>query len=164
MKQGKHEFEFELGKDFFDEFNNTDILGADLRVFIVFEKNSTYLSLNFKISGKIQSLCDRCLEPVDVEIEYSPSLYVNFGEETSDLTDIDETMVLSRSEDSINLAKHIYDYICLNIPIQKCHKDNEDGTSGCNPEMIKKIENYSLQTAKKGEIDPRWEKLKNLYN
>ena len=47
---------------------------------------------------------------MELEIDYSPSLYVNFGEETSDLTDIDDTMVLNKSEDKIELAKHLYEW------------------------------------------------------
>jgi uncharacterized protein len=82
------------------------------------------------------------------------------------LTDIDDTMVLSRSEDKIELAKHFYDYILLNMPIQRVHPEDEDGESTCDPEMIEKIEKYEAgeNESESKETDPRWDKLKGLYN
>jgi len=164
LKDGKHNFEFEVGKKLFEAYGNSEILDADIVIKVHFEKSTSYLSLLFDIQGIVQTTCDRCLDPIDIEIDYSPELYVNFGDETSDLTDIDDTMILARSEDSLELAKHFYDYIILNMPIQKYHPDNEDGSTTCNPEMIKKLEDYMAGDDNNGTIDPRWEKLKNLYN
>jgi uncharacterized protein len=164
LKQGKHSFEFKIDKGFFEDFENSEILDAEIGIDVDFEKHSNYLSLNFNISGIVVSSCDRCLDPIDVEIDYSPVLYVNFGDETSDITDVDDTMILARTEDTLDLAKHFYDYISLNIPIQKYHPDNENGESTCNPKMIEKLKNYSIHNEKVNEIDPRWDKLKNLYN
>jgi uncharacterized protein len=164
LKEGKHDFEFEIGKDLFDAFDNSEILDADIVIRVNFEKHTSNLSLEFDIQGIIQTTCDRCLDPIDLEIDYSPKLYVNFGDETSDLTDVDDTMILARTEDTLELAKHFYDYICLNIPIQKYHPDNEDGSTTCNAEMIKKLQNYMSDNEENGKIDPRWEKLRNIYN
>jgi uncharacterized protein len=164
LKEGQHDFEFEIDKGFFEAFNNTEVIDADILIKIEFEKNNNYLSLEFDIQGVIESTCDRCLDPIEIEIDYCPKLYVNFGDQTSDPTDIDDTMILSRSEDSIELAKHFYDYISLNIPIQKYHPDNEDGSSSCNPEMLDKLEKYLSDEKASESIDPRWDKLKNLYN
>jgi uncharacterized protein len=166
LKAGKHQFEFEIGKDFFSHFENTEITDANIGVYVDFEKNERYLALDFHLEGTIQTNCDRCLDDLTIEIDYAPRLYVNFGEETSDLTDIDDTMVLSRSEDKIELAKHFYDYVLLNMPIQKIHPEDEDGLSTCNPEMIQKIEKYELgqNNEDSEQTDPRWDKLKGLYN
>ncbi|MDF1548753.1 MAG: DUF177 domain-containing protein [Bacteroidales bacterium] len=164
LKPGKHEFEYEINKDFFSFFENEDIVDADISVLVNFEKNERYLALEFDLQGVVKTICDRCLENIELEIDYTPGLYVNFGDETSDLTDIDDTMVLSRSADKIELAKHLYDYICLNLPIQKVHPEDENGESTCNQEMIKKIEQYQLGNVESEETDPRWDKLKNLFN
>lgn len=164
LKPGKYEFEFEIKTDFFSYFENQDIIEADISVLVNFEKNERYLALEFDLQGVVQTTCDRCLDNLELEIDYTPSLYVNFGDETSDLTDIDDTMILARSEDKIELAKHLYDYICLNLPIQKVHPEDEDGESTCNKEMIEKIEKYQLGNTESDETDPRWDKLKNLYN
>jgi len=166
LKVGKHEFEFEIEKDFFSHFENSDVKDANIGVYVDFERNERYLALDFHLEGTIQTICDRCLDEISVEIDYTPRLHINFGEETSDLTDIDDTMVLGRSEDKIELAKHFYDYILLNLPIQKIHPDDEDGNSTCNPEMIEKIEKYELgqEDEDSEKTDPRWDKLKGLYN
>lgn len=164
LTAGKHEFEFEIGSDFFSHFDNTEINKAEIGVYVDFEKNERYLALDFHLEGVVWVNCDRCLEEIEIEIDYAPRLYVNFGDETSDLTDIDDTMILSRSEDKIELAKHFYDYILLNMPIQKLHPDDEEGYSTCNPEMVEKIEKYKAGSNDSDESDPRWDKLKGLYN
>ncbi len=164
LKEGKYDFKFEIGKELFAYYQNSDITDAAILVEAIFEKKTSHLSFQFNIEGTIQTTCDRCLETIKLEINDSPELYINFGEETSDLTDIDDTMTLARSEDKIDLKKHFYDYIILNLPIKKIHPDDEHGNSTCNPEMIKKLEQYLSHSENDSEIDPRWEKLKNLYN
>ncbi len=166
LKEGKHEFIFHIKKDFFSEFPNEDINDADINVKVNFEKNARYLALDFSLKGNVQTTCDRCLDNLKIDIDYSPSLHVNFGDENSDLTDIDDVMTLSRSEEKLELAKHLFDYIMINMPIQRVHSDYSEQYEGCNPEMIKQIEKYELgeSSDNEGEIDPRWEKLKNLYN
>lgn len=166
LSEGKHKFTYHITKDFFTHFYNSDINDADITVSVDFEKKPRHLLLHFKLKGKILTICDRCLDNLTVEINYSPNLHVNFGDETSDLTDIDDVMTLSRSEEKLELTKHIFDYIMINMPIQKVHSNDNDSSERCNQEMIQQIEKYKLgnNSSNKNEIDPRWEKLKSLYN
>ena len=126
--------------------------------------DKSHLSFQFEINGTVKTTCDRCLELLELEIHDSPELYINFREITSDITDIDDTMILARSEDKIDLSKHFYDYIVINLPIQKVHPLDKNGKSTCNPDMIKKLETYLSQDTKNQDTDPRWDKLKNLFN
>ena len=164
LKDGKHDFSFEIGKDLFTFYENKDIIDAHITATAIFEKKPSHLSFHFNLKGKIKTTCDRCLEELEIEVEDSPELYINFGESTSDITDIDDTMILSRSEDSIDLSKHFYDYIIINLPIQKIHSVDDNGESTCNPEMLKKLESYRVQESNQEKTDPRWDKLKNLFN
>jgi uncharacterized metal-binding protein YceD (DUF177 family) len=164
LKDGKHDFTFEIGKELFAFYENSDIIDAKIVIKAMFEKKVSLLSFQFEIKGTIKTTCDRCLEVLELEIQDSPDLYINFGETTSDITDIDDTMILARSEDKIDLSKHFYDYIVINLPIQKIHPQDKNGKSTCNPDMLKKLETYLSQDTKKNETDPRWDKLKNLFN
>jgi uncharacterized protein len=164
LKEGKHDFNFEIDKQLFLEFGENDITEAKIAIDVVMEKNTNHLVFNFEIKGEVTTSCDRCLGALDLEIQDSQILYVNFGEITSDITDIDDTMILARSEDKINLAKHFYDYIMLSLPIKKIHPDDENGNSTCDLEMLKKLNEYEIQETNKKETDPRWDKLKNLLN
>jgi uncharacterized protein len=164
LKDGKHNFEFKVDQSLFSLYGDQDIIDAKVSIDVELEKKTNHLSFGFNIVGNVIVACDRCLGEMEIEINYSPVLYVNFGETGSDITDIDDTMVLSRAEGKIDLSKHFYDYIILNIPIQKTHPDDENGNSTCNPEMLKNLEKYSVKEAEKDKTDPRWDRLKNLYN
>ncbi len=164
ISDGRHEFNFHINKDLFLQYDNDSIKDADIEITVDFEKNVRFLSLSFDIKGSVETLCDRCLDTLNLNIDYSPALHVNFGDYTSDLTDIDDVMTLSRSEDTLDLSKHFYDYIMLNIPIQKVH--SQENGDKCNDEMLARIEKYEIgnNNLEQDEIDPRWDKLKHLYN
>jgi uncharacterized metal-binding protein YceD (DUF177 family) len=164
LKDGKHNFGFKVDKTLFSLYGDQEIIDAKVSIDAVLEKKLNHLSFGFNIVGTVLVACDRCLGDMTIEINYSPVLYVNFGEASSDITDIDDTMVLSRAEGKIDLSKHFYDYIILNIPIQKLHPDDEMGNSTCNPEMLKNLDKYSVKEGEKDKTDPRWDSLKNLYN
>jgi len=164
LKDGKHDFSFEIGKELFVFYENNEIIDANIVIKALLEKKTSHLSFKFEINGTIKTNCDRCLEVLELEIQDYPELYINFGENTSDITDIDDTMILSRSEDKIDLSKHFYDYIIINLPIQKIHPTDKNGESTCNPEMLKKLESYRVQESNQEKTDPRWDKLKNLFN
>jgi uncharacterized protein len=164
LKEGKHDFKFEIDKSLLIEFGEDEITNADIIVDVVLIKKSNHLAFAFDINGMVTTVCDRCLGLLHLEIHDSQELYVNFGESTSDVTDVDDTMTLAKSEEKIDLAKHFYDYIVLNLPIRRIHPDDEDGNSTCDEEMLKKLEEYEGDDTNDEGTDPRWDKLKNLLN
>jgi hypothetical protein len=46
------------------------------------------------------------------------------------------------------------------LPYRKIHPDNADGSSTCNPEVLKRLE----QMWKEEASDPRWEAIQKLRN
>jgi len=164
LADGKHQFSFKISKDFLNDYPETEIKDLSFDVDALMEKTSRHLGFEFHIEGSANVQCDRCLDYFDIKLSFDKELYVVFGEETSDLTDIDDRMVLSRKEDKLDLSKHFYDYINLQIPLQNIHPDNEKGESSCNNEMLEEIEKHMGEESSSEEVDPRWDKLKNLYN
>ncbi len=164
LADGKHDFRFEVDKMLFTIYGDNDLIDANLTIDVELDKKPNHLAFSFHLSGNVTVPCDRCLGDMIIEINDSPVLYVNFGEHSSDITDIDDTMILARSEGKIDLSKHFYDYIILNIPIKKNHPDDKNGNSSCNPEMLKNLEKYSTKETKNENTDPRWDKLKSLFN
>lgn len=163
LAEGKHHFKFKILKDILSASELTDIQDVDIDADIEMIKSAGYLSFNFNFKGKINLQCDRCLDYFDYNLKFSKKLYINFGEKTSDLSDIDEQMILSRKEDKIDLSKHFYDYIILQVPLKKIHPDDENGNTTCNHEMLDNIEKY-MGSEVELKTDPRWDKLKELNN
>ena len=160
IKDGHHIFEFEITKEFFDLFDESEIREGELAAVVNVEKNSSHLDLDITISGKVRTCCDRCLGIFDYPVECVNSLLVKFGlnEDESD----PDIITIPRDEYELDLKQYIYEFVYLALPIRRIHPDNADGTSTCDPVMLQKLNEHLVE----GEDvdDPRWDKLRNLIN
>lgn len=160
LKEGKHNFEFVADNSFFEQFDTSEIEKGLVKVHVELIKHEHFLELFFTIGGRVTVTCDRCLEPFAMGIDHEAVMYVRYGEETQEQTE--EVLILADSKSEINLEQYIYEYIHLALPYQKIHQEI-DGHSGCNPEMLKKLEDHSADEDSNGQ-DPRWDKLRGLIN
>ncbi len=162
-REGKYFYKFDIENSFFENFPESEIKKAKVKAEIELLITKDLLTLNIGLKGIVELQCDRCLDYFDYPISYQTILYVDFGEKNSDLSDADNKITIAKSKDEIELDKHFYDYLHLSLPYQKIHPIDEEGNSLCNQSMLNKIEEFSGKEEKK-EIDPRWEKLKKIYN
>lgn len=160
LKNGKHQFNYKVTDAFFKEFEDSNIDGGELNVELSLEKTDIVLTLNFSITGNIEVPCNRCLDLVNLSVETKNVLYLKFGSETTDITDVDEIMVLNKSITEVDLSQHIFEYISLSVPARVTHTENSD--TECNQEMIEQIESYMVKEETK--TDPRWDVLKRIEN
>ncbi len=164
LKLGKHQFEYQINKAFFESFDYDEFESADIKVSVVFDKKSTLLELNFKHSGTIHVPCDLTNEMFDFPIKGKLKVIVQFGEEYND--DNDELLILPHGEHEINISQIIYEMIALSIPFRKVHPGVKDGT--LDSEALRKLNELRVEEIKKDNknteenIDPRWDKLKQL--
>ncbi len=162
LKVGKHTFNFEIDNKFFEAFEESEIKQGKVNVDVILNRQSLMLDFLISIEGQVEVTCDRCLEGFDLPISYEGSLYVKFGESRSD--EGEEIIILTNDDSEINISQYIYESICLSLPIQRYHGMN--GTkSKCNKEMIKKLKSLLSNSPKKEEseeVDPRWNKLKDI--
>jgi uncharacterized metal-binding protein YceD (DUF177 family) len=164
LKLGKHQFEYQINKAFFESFDYDEFESADIKVSVVFEKKNTMLELNFKHKGTIHVPCDLTNEMFDFPIKGKLRVIVQFGEEYND--DNDELLILPHGEHEINIAQIIYEMIALSIPFRKVHPGVKDGT--LDSEALRKLNELRVEEIKEDNkntednIDPRWDKLKQL--
>jgi uncharacterized protein len=160
LKEGKHDFDYHIGHTFFELFENSLVDEADIQVRITLEKRNTFMSLNLVLKGVVKLTCDRCLDIYDQAVHHKTGLIIKFGEDISE--EGDDAMWLHPDDYQINVSQIIYEYICLSIPLKQLHPADKEGNSGCNPEMLKKIKEYTIHPAKKA--DSRWDQLKHFLN
>ena len=135
LAAGESRFSWHAGKEFFEEFGNTEILAADIDIEVVAEKSGRYLGIDCEVDGKVTVECDRCLEDLDIMIGTDIMLSVKYGsEENPDDHQEGEREVLfvPQDEAELDLSQIIYDYVCLSLPMQRVHEDG-----GCNPETMR---------------------------
>jgi uncharacterized metal-binding protein YceD (DUF177 family) len=163
LSYGQHEFKFTIDKAFFELFEESELHNGLIEIHIDLYKTSEILNLDIDLEGTVNIECDRCLDTFSQPIEFQAKLNIEFGDESSDISDADENIILSRKETDLDLSQHFYDYINLALPIRRIHPKDKNGKSICNKEMIKKLKELTNEE-KETETDPRWDTLKNLLN
>jgi uncharacterized metal-binding protein YceD (DUF177 family) len=163
LKQGKHQFEFEVDDKFFTEFEYSLVKNGKLKVEMEMDKQETMLILNFHIKGDIFLTCDLCLAGFPLNIEIIERQIVKFSNDNNPEDNTEEIIVLSKNEHELDVSTLIYEYVNLALPyINRC--DDEGNTKWCDSEMIEKLN--SLSSSKEEEendlADPRWEALKKI--
>lgn len=136
LTQGRTEFRWRVGKKFFEHFENSEILAADLFVEVFAEKSGHFIGIDCDVDGEVTVACDRCLEDLRLPVETGFSLSVKFGQEPADSSDAAEgereIVWLPESDADLDLGQIVYDYVCLSLPVQRVHPDGE-----CNPEALR---------------------------
>ena len=160
LKQGKHQFEFEIGKAFFDDFNFEEFNDVNVKVNLVLEKKSTMLELTFKHKGTVNVPCDLSNEDFDLPVKGKLNLIVKFGDEYND--ENEEMLVLPHGEYQVDVSQYIYEMIVLSVPSKRIHPGIKDGT--LNAEILDKLKELAPKEEHKKEenTDPRWDQLKKL--
>lgn len=134
---GKSEYAWKADKKFFESYGNAEILDADLSAEVVVEKSGRYIGVDCHLEGSVTTLCDRCLEPLQLPVSETVLLSVKFGSEPepgeSDWMEGDREIVyLDASDAVLDMAQVIYDYTCLALPLHRVHPDGE-----CNAETVR---------------------------
>ncbi len=168
LKEGIHQFEYTIEKKFFDFFNYDEFYDSNVKVELSFLKNTTIFELDFVFSGWVEVECDLTTELFHQPIETNIHLIVKFGDEYND--ENEELLIIPFSESKINVAQYIYEAIVLAVPLKRIHPGVIDGS--LHSEVLEKLKEFEIKEEdqkeeeqeehKNREIDPRWNKLKNI--
>ena len=157
LKIGLHEYEFELGELFFERFNIEDITTGNLHVDFSLQKKENSMLFNFSYAGTVSTFCDRCLESLEIPINGENEVHIKFADETN--YENDELIVLGSDEYQIDIAPLLYEFITLEIPLRKVHKEID-----CNQEVINRLDitNSGVQKNEQEDTPSVWDQLKKL--
>ena len=157
----------QLTDQFFAALDEAEIKGGSLHVSGSIRKAVGFFELLLDISGTVRIPCDRCLEDMEQPIETQLRLVAKLVErdqlgEGSGDTQQDDLILVDEGEGLIDLSWYIYESIALAVPIQHVHQPGD-----CNDAMMRVLNEHSAARssdadANQGEIDRRWEKLKEL--
>ena len=136
LAAGENRFSWQIGKEFFESFDNSEILDAQLVADVIVEKSGRYIGVDCEVEGELTVECDRCLDDLVMPVDTSIRLSVKFGEEDSSEeagTDSREVIFVSETDMRLDMSQVIYDYVCLCLPMQRMHELGD-----CNEEVIKR--------------------------
>jgi uncharacterized metal-binding protein YceD (DUF177 family) len=190
LKTGNHLFEYDITDSFFEGIENSIIHRGNVHVRLELEKKERMLVGIFTVEGQVTTNCDRCTDPVDVDVEGEYQIVYKFG---GDPSENEGLIVLEEQAFELDVEMNIYELIAVSLPLRTIH-EKED----CNPEMIALLDQYLINSMDddddddfddddfgdddfddddddsdddesddndikdNGEIDPRWSILKNL--
>ncbi len=164
LSAGRHDFEFRLDGGFFKDYGSTIIKDADLLADIQLEKGSGWMRINAHVTGSVTVECDRCLDDLLIPVDFEVPLQVKFSKThlTDDDSD-DEFIIMDSSDGELDMSQFLYDYVSINLPLQKIHKDGE-----CNKEMIKRLEDsglhYGGSVEEEGSVNSPFGSLKEMLD
>jgi uncharacterized metal-binding protein YceD (DUF177 family) len=165
LEDKQYDYDMESGDAFFEELEQDLIEQGHFKTHVVLTKSATMLQLRFHTEGSVRLICDRSLEPFDEPVLSDERLILKFGDHDEELTD--EIEIISRNTNRINVARYIFEFIALSLPVKKIHPDlRNDGGEEENDDtesVLVYSSSAANDTAEEQETtDPRWEALKKL--
>jgi len=158
LKTGVHHLKYAIDSTFFRHFEDSPVESADVRFEVQFDKRSDMILLNFELEGTVRSICDRCNAEIDLPLEDSRQLIVKYGDAEGE--EEDEVVFISREASELNVAKYLYEFTILALPITNTYDCESDPTPPCNRDILKYLEQESDEP-KSSSI---WDTLKDFNN
>lgn len=152
LKVGKHQFEFELDDKFFQNINGSEIQHGNVTVEADVERNNMMMTVNFYLEGEVEVACDRCLDLFYIPVESENVLSVRFSNLLSDTDEEyyaeeeseEDIVFVDPSDDELDIAHYLYESVCLSLPIQRVHPDDENGKTLCDEDVIKYLKQHEV--------------------
>ncbi|MFZ9981384.1 MAG: YceD family protein [Cyclobacteriaceae bacterium] len=150
-----HEFDYHIGKSFFESFKSELVQDADLTIKVLLDKHETFLDADFSILGNVSLICDRSLDSFEERLEINGRILFKYADRTEEISE--EIMHIHRDTEALDLSQFIFDFIGTSLPMKRLHPRFRDEAEEGEGKIV-----WSSGSAEEPETDPRWEKLKNL--
>ena len=119
LPEGKFTQDFVCDTQFFKNMENEDVSHSDVGVHLDLEHRNGLYDLKFTLKGLVQVPCDRCLDPIDIEVDTTYDIKVEYGDRYDDASD--ELLMIPAENPYLNVAYMLYDTILLTIPMRHVH-------------------------------------------
>ena len=158
---GDNEFSWHAGKEFFEAFDNKDILDADIVASVVVEKSGRYVGVDCEVDGHVVVECDRCLEDLELPVEVDIRLSVKYGDEESSEEHQEgerEIVFVPEGDAEFDISQIVYDYVCLSLPMQRHHDEGD-----CNEEALRHLSGNKIEETPESEENNPFAALKGMF-
>jgi uncharacterized protein len=159
LKIGIHHYTYELDRDFFGLFPDSPVEIGSVKVDVQLEKRSDMLVLDFNVEGHVEATCDRCTAVIQLPVHDERQLIAKYGD--SEGEEEDEVVFISREDSTFNVAKYLYEFTILSMPITNTYDCQNEATPPCNQEILKYL---TPEEDSKPSSDSIWDSLKEKFN
>lgn len=165
LKPGIHEFNYEVDDKFFAEKGVTEFTNCHATIRLLLDKKSSFMLLKFEIGGKADVSCDRCGNPLGMDIWDEFNMLVKLVENPDEMNEQEEdpdVFYISRTESHINVTNWIYEFVMLSFPMQKMCSEEEMGGPQCNKEVLTKLNIMKHEQQEEHNANQLWKGLEQF--
>ena len=137
---GTHQFDIQLDNEFFQSLEKSEILSGEVAAKVVLNLREEDYQLNIAVHGTVFVVCDRCLDPMPLEINDEQEIWSEEEE--------DENVNRPSSNRQLDLSWLAYEIVSINIPIVHSHQPGE-----CNQQMELLLHDHLCDEPEPDEID-----------
>jgi len=120
---GTHSFDIQLNNDFFASLEKTEVLSGTVECKATLNLREEDYQLNIAVHGTVFVVCDRCLDPMPLDIDDEQEIFSE--DEEANGQDGPAT-----TNGQLDLSWLAYEIVSINIPLVHCHQPGE-----CNKQM-----------------------------
>ena len=163
----RYEYDFVSGDTFFAALDQELIEKGTIRTHLILDKSETMIRLDFHIQGTVEQVCDRSLDCYDEPVDTRHMLLLKFSDHNEELTD--EIELIERNTVTINVARYIFEFISLSLPMKKLHprfrdEEQDEDIDAENGKVIYRSDPDASDDDDQPGTDPRWDALRKLNN
>ena len=167
LDEKRYEFDFQSDAHFFKTLDQQLITKGEVKTHLNLDKSETMIRLDFSIQGIVERTCDRSLDLYDEPVNTRQTLFLKFADHNEELTD--EIELIERNTATVNVARYIFDFIVLSMPMRGLHPRfrEEEETGELDGKLIYSSASdteVDENNEEKPALDPRWEALRKLSN
>ena len=134
---GTHSFDIQLDNDFFASLEKTEILSGNISAKATLNLREEDYQLSIAVHGTVFVVCDRCLDPMPLEIDDEQEIF-SADEENDQMV----------NGQTVNLQWLAYEIVSINIPIVHSHQPGE-----CNQQMELLLHDHLCDEPEPDEIN-----------
>ena len=124
---GTHSFDIQLKDEFFKSLEKSEILSGKVEAKATLNLREEDYQLNIAVHGTVFVVCDRCLDPMPLEINDEQEIF----------SEDEEGSQPSALSSQLDLSWLAYEIVSINIPIVHSHQAGE-----CNKQMELLLHNH----------------------
>lgn len=162
LKEGKHQFDFQIDKKFFDAFDFDEFEEVDFKIRLEMNKKTTLMELEFVAEGTVKVPCDVTGEDFYMQVNGTLPLVVKFGDAYND--EHDELLILPQDAYQMEVQQYIYELIVLSVPQKRVKPGAEENDLEDAEVLESELKKDQKEENKDESIDPRWDQLKQLLD
>jgi uncharacterized protein len=161
LKTGIHQFKYTLDDTFFRQFEASPVQDVVLEAKVQLDKRPDMMVLEFELEGHFKTECDRCTASINMPVSGLQTLYLKYSERPGE--EDDEVVFIGRDWSEFNLAKYLYEFSVLALPLVNTYDCDSDEEPPCNMDVLKLLahEEADDDTAPSSG-NPIWEALQKI--